>query len=229
MNQPQGGEQFLPFVKYDSRAGRMFRVDKKPDGSIENVEISRTFKAMIDMENVETGWMHFETGMAPIYALSRFDQPNPPKPTEKAKEGVRLIMQLAAACGGDVREMSGNARVLMQAMDKLHDDYLAGLAANPGKLPIVVLADTKPVVTTGKGGTSTNYQPVFQITGWGARSAQLVWSPKAVSVVGGAVGSAAPVAHPAGASVPPYTGSTVAPPPSFTAPPATQVAEDDFG
>jgi hypothetical protein len=247
MSQPQGGEQFLPFVKYDSRAGRMFRVDKKPDGTIENVEISRAFKALVDMENIETGWMHFESGAAPIYALSRFDQPNPPKPVDKAKEGVRLIMQLSGACGGDVREISSNAKVLMQAVSDLHTAYEAGLKDNPGKLPIVTLVDTRPVVTSGKGGTSTNYMPVFEIVGWAPRSAQLVWSPKAHTPVGAIGAASAPQTGsyaPPGASVPPYTGSTIAPPPQpqqqsmhqptfaqgqWQAPQQTKVAEEDFG
>jgi len=235
MTQPQGGEQFIPFVKYDSRAGRMFRVDKMPDGTTANVDITRSFKAMIDMENIETGWMHFAAGVAPIYALNRHDQPNPPKPVQEAKEGVRLVLQLSKDCGGDVREISSNAKTLLSAVSDLHTAYEVGLQANPGKLPVVILADTKPVVTNGKGGSSTNYMPVFEIVAWAPRSQQLVWSPKAVTPV-----AAAPAQAPAAPAVawgpdvrtqtPPHTGSTVVEPPSaFTPPPVTKVAEDDFG
>lgn len=235
MNQPEGGQTFLPFVKYDSRAGRMFRVDKKADGSTENVDITRSFKALIDMENVETGWMHFAAGAAPIYALSRHDEPNPPKPVAEAKEGVRLILQLGSACGGDVRELSSNAKSLLVGISDLHSAYEAGLKDNPGKLPIVVLADTKPVVTTGKNGSSTNYMPAFEIVGWAARSAQLVWSPKAITALTPAAPTApaAQVAWAAPSGAPPQTGSTVVPPPpqtaTFTAPAMAKVAEDDFG
>lgn len=235
MNQPEGGQTFLPFVKYDSRAGRMFRVDKKADGSNENVDITRSFKALVDLENVETGWMHFAAGAAPIYALSRHDEPNPPKPVAEAKEGVRLVLQLGAACGGDVREISSNAKSMLVGISDLHSAYEAGLKDNPGKLPIVVLSDTKPVVTTGKNGSSTNYMPVFEIVGWAPRSSQLVWSPKGNTVMEAAA-PAAPAA-PAGGSMfsgaPPQTGSTLVAPPAqtatFTAPAATKVSEDDFG
>lgn len=235
MNQPEGGQTFLPFVKYDSRAGRMFRVDKKADGSTENVDITRSFKALVDLENVETGWMHFAAGAAPIYALSRHDEPNPPKPVAEAKEGVRLVLQLGAACGGDVREISSNAKSMLVGISDLHSAYEAGLRDNPGKLPIVVLSDTKPVVTTGKNGSSTNYMPVFEIVGWAPRSSQLVWSPKGNTVMEAAA-PAAPAA-PAGGSMfsgaPPQTGSTLVAPPAqtatFTAPAATKVSEDDFG
>jgi len=235
MNQPEGGQTFLPFVKYDSRAGRMFRVDKKADGSTENVDITRSFKALVDLENVETGWMHFAAGAAPIYALSRHDEPNPPKPVAEAKEGVRLVLQLGAACGGDVREISSNAKSMLVGISDLHSAYEAGLKDNPGKLPIVVLSDTKPVVTTGKNGSSTNYMPVFEIVGWAPRSSQLVWSPKGNTVMEAAA-PAAPAA-PAGGSMfsgaPPQTGSTLVAPPAqtatFTAPAATKVSEDDFG
>ena len=235
MNQPEGGQTFLPFVKYDSRAGRMFRVDKKADGSTENVDITRSFKALVDLENVETGWMHFAAGAAPIYALSRHDEPNPPKPVAEAKEGVRLVLQLGAACGGDVREISSNAKSMLVGISDLHSAYETGLKDNPGKLPIVVLSDTKPVVTTGKNGSSTNYMPVFEIVGWAPRSSQLVWSPKGNTVMEAAA-PAAPAA-PAGGSMfsgaPPQTGSTLVAPPAqtatFTAPAATKVSEDDFG
>lgn len=235
MNQPEGGQTFLPFVKYDSRAGRMFRVDKKADGSTENVDITRSFKALVDLENVETGWMHFAAGAAPIYALSRHDEPNPPKPVAEAKEGVRLVLQLGAACGGDVREISSNAKSMLVGISDLHSAYEAGLKDNPGKLPIVVLSDTKPVVTMGKNGSSTNYMPVFEIVGWAPRSSQLVWSPKGNTVMEAAA-PAAPAA-PAGGSMfsgaPPQTGSTLVAPPAqtatFTAPAATKVSEDDFG
>jgi len=235
MNQPEGGQTFLPFVKYDSRAGRMFRVDKKADGSIDNVDITRSFKALVDLENVETGWMHFAAGAAPIYALSRHDEPNPPKPVAEAKEGVRLVLQLGNACGGDVREISSNAKSMLVGISDLHSAYEAGLKDNPGKLPIVVLSDTKPVVTTGKNGSSTNYMPVFEIVGWAPRSSQLVWSPKGNTVMEAAA-PAAPAA-PAGGSMfsgaPPQTGSTLVAPPAqtatFTAPAATKVSEDDFG
>lgn len=235
MNQPEGGQTFLPFVKYDSRAGRMFRVDKKADGSTENVDITRSFKALVDLENVETGWMHFAAGAAPIYALSRHDEPNPPKPVAEAKEGVRLVLQLGAACGGDVREISSNAKSMLVGISDLHSAYEAGLKDNPGKLPIVVLSDTKPVVTTGKNGSSTNYMPVFEIVGWAPRSSQLVWSPKGNTVMEAAAPAApaAPTFAPASNAQAPRTGSTLVAPPAqtatFTAPPAASVSEDDFG
>jgi hypothetical protein len=117
-------------------------------------------------------------------------------------------------------------------ISELHSAYEAGLKDNPGKLPIVTLSDTKPVLSTGKNGSSTNYMPVFEIVGWAPRSAQLVWSPKGNTVMEAAA-PAAPTFAPAPNAQAPRTGSTLVAPPAqtatFTAPPAASVAEDDFG
>ena len=42
-----GGGDFLPIIKYDARAGRLFRVDRE-DGVSTSVDITRNFKAVFD-------------------------------------------------------------------------------------------------------------------------------------------------------------------------------------
>jgi len=86
------------------------------------------------------------------------------------------MLKLAKECGGDVREFSSNAMVVIAGFNALHDAYLAGVTSNPGKLPVVALKSTKDI----KRGQSTNFQPVFEITGWAPRPADLVFKPKAV-------------------------------------------------
>jgi hypothetical protein len=54
-----GGGDFLPIVKYDARAGRIFRVDRL-DRVNNPVDITRSFKAVIDLENIEVGWLDFQ-------------------------------------------------------------------------------------------------------------------------------------------------------------------------
>jgi len=63
-----GGGDFLPIVKYDARAGRMFRVDKV-DGISTPVDITKKFKAVFDFENVEVGYINFATGSAPDFVM----------------------------------------------------------------------------------------------------------------------------------------------------------------
>jgi hypothetical protein len=86
------------------------------------------------------------------------------------------MMKLASNCGGDVREITGNSTAFLKGIDDLHTAYEAGKAANPGKLPIVVLQTTLPITSGSGQKKSTNYQPVFEIQGWAPRPADLVFT-----------------------------------------------------
>lgn len=189
LNLPQrsSGEDRTPIVKYDARAGRLFRVDRtQSDGSWESntVEITPVFQAVMDLENIELGWLYFPTNGAPEIDVLPYPKTNggkalPPKPSDKHRPGFRIHMKLGKQAGGDIREMAANAQVSIQGMDDLHDSYLKDASANPGKLPVVQLDKTNPVVTTGKGAdgkpvSSQNYQPVWKIVGWAARPADLL-------------------------------------------------------
>lgn len=214
----------VPFVKYDARAGRFFRNDRSQDSSgnyLNNaVDITPNFKAVMDLENLEVGYLLFAAGSAPAYMLVKLGDPMPQKPADgKWKQGLRVMMKLHADCGGDIRETSSNAAAFLKGFDELHSLYEAGKAANPGKLPIVVLRTTMPI-TTGTGDKkSTNYQPVFEISGWAPR-------PKDLTHVAKIIGhqTIAPKNEFAAA---PATGST-----QVGAPAAKQLAPagaDDFG
>lgn len=178
LNTEAGGGNYTDIVKFDSRAGRMFRVDRAQDAAgnwTQNiVEITQGFQAIFDMENIEVGWALFAAGVAPSFAMVKLGQPIPAKPSDQHKQTFRLMMKLGKSSGGDVREMASQAKAVIAAVDELHDAYKAGLAANPGKLPIVALTGSTPVVSTGKGQTSTNYKPTFEIVGWTDRPAELV-------------------------------------------------------
>lgn len=213
-----GGGSFLPVAKYDARAGRMFRVDKGADGS-ESIDITKNFKAVFDFENVEVGWIKFGAGTAPDFQLVPIGSQLPAKPSDDHRQGVRMCIKLAKDVGGDVREIAGTSAAFLGGLEKLHDEYVAGSKANPGKLPVVVLADTRAVESGSGAKKSTNYAPVFQIVQWVPRPQDLVPSPR---------GAVAPAAAAPAPSAPPATGSTrVAAPAPQPAPAST--GEDDFG
>ena len=97
---------------------------------------------------------------------------------------------------------------------------MAAAKNNPGKLPVVSLETTVPIVTQGrdeKGNPvkTTNYAPVFKIVSWVNRPDDLVFVPKGG---GTPAAAAAPASAPA---TPPATGS------SPVSAPATD--DDDFG
>jgi hypothetical protein len=175
------GSDIVPYVKYDARAGRLFRNDRtEVDGAYSNhaVDITSNFRAVMDLENIEVGYIHFAANSAPAYMLVKFGAEMPDKPEGKWKQGLRCMMQLDKNCGGDIREITSNAAAFLDGFDELHTDYEVDKLKNPGKLPVVVLRSTQPITTGAGEKKSTNYSPVFEIVGWVARPANLVHVPK---------------------------------------------------
>ena len=209
----------VPIVKFDARAGRFFRIDRS-DGVNYPVDITGSFKAVMDFENIEVGFIHFPAGSAPEFKVAPIGQPMPENPGGNFRQGIRMMLKLGKDCGGDVREIASTAKAVLGAFDTCHTEYMAGVKANPGKLPVVSLLTTVPIVTQGRNPEgnavkTTNYAPVFKITGWVDRPADLVFTPKN--------GSAAPAPAPAAPVSAPSPGSTL-----VTAP-ASSLLDDDFG
>jgi hypothetical protein len=218
------GGDFLPIVKYDARAGRIFRVDRVDTGGqfvSEPVDITRNFKAIVDLENIETGWINFASGGAPDFKLVPMGSILPGRPSDQHKNGIRLMLKLAKECGGDkpIREIAGTSKAFLSGVEKLYHDYTArkDKEGEGDKLPVVVLKDTTPI-TSGQGAKqSTNYVPVFEIVGWALRG-DLVFEPK-----GGATIRPATAQTMSSVNVPPATGS------NRVAPPVAADASADFG
>lgn len=207
INTSMSSDDIVPILKYDARAGKFLRVDGSGD-SREQVDI--TYQMMdaqkggfiCDFEqSLEVGYIAFRENQAPDFAIVPFGQPLPARPSNDHKDGIRLIVKLAPSCGGDVRELAGTAKAFLSGMEALHNEYVAQAAQNPGKLPVVYLKGT----TVVKSAKSSNYAPVFAISRWANRPADLKPMPKT---------AAAPPA--AAHTAPPSTGSTKAPPPVTT-------------
>jgi len=201
---------FMPILQYDAKAGRLFRRDSVQTingWEKEKVDITNTFKAIAALDALEIGWMDFASGGQPSFVMVPFPgYPLPECPGPNFMQGLRVTLKLAKGCGGDVRQMAGTSNSFRASMEKLYPEYQAGMAANPGKLPVIIMPETVPV-TTGSGvRQSTNYQPVWQIVGWADR--QDLPPPNAM---------VAPTPHLQGARPlnggPPATGGQYAPPP----------------
>jgi hypothetical protein len=184
-NYSSGGDggDIVPFLKYDARAGRLFRNDRiEKNGEYSNnaVDITTSFKAIMDLENIEVGYVLFAANSAPQHMLVKWGTALPAKPADgKWKQGLRVMMKLDKNCGGDIRETTSNAQAFLKGFDDLHTEYEREKRNNPGKLPIVILRTTEPITTGAGNNKSTNYQPVFEIIGWSARPSDLVHVPKA--------------------------------------------------
>lgn len=217
----EGGD-FLGFIKFNAKAGRITRRDRENGENID-VDITRNFKAVMDVENLETGWIDFDTGGAPSMAMSRWDKPSPARPSDKHRNGVRLVLKLSKESGGDVRELASHAKSFLRGVDKLHDDYLEGVKSNPGKLPVVVMSDTIAVVTGEGAKRSTNYAPVFEIVSWVKRPDDLVYKGRETAVASHNDDADDEVPS----RTPPATGSSKAAPPARK--PAPVSDDEDFG
>lgn len=180
-----GGGGYNAILKYDARAGRMFRVDREQDASgqyaSDNVDVTSGFNAVMDLANVQVGWAAFRAGMAPDFRLAPLGAPMPARPEGKdEKTGkpiygqcFKIMLALGKSSGGGVRELASSARVVIGAIDALHTAYEAAPEAKAGKLPVVALKSTTPVVSGQGAQKSTNYAPVFEIVKWVERPADL--------------------------------------------------------
>lgn len=214
-----GGGEIQPYINYDAKAGRMFRVDRSQGGDgtwqTDKIEITNTVQMVMDLAHIRVGWINY-TAQGPVRKLVVLGQePIPARPDDKNAEGkpafkqgfeVNLLLDKASG-GGAPRVFGSAAGCVIEAMDALHDAFSAAPESKAGKLPIVKIASVQPV----KAGQSTNYKPTFAIVNWIDRPQPLA-------------GSAPTVAAP---STAPSTGSTVVPPPAPQQ--AAMAGANDFG
>lgn len=166
------GGGFLPIIIYDARAGRLFKVERAqgPTGWESNrVDITSpapTF--LLDFGSIEVGVVRFApTG--PDFITVPYGQPLPIAPT---KEYKRCFRAKVASKNLGVREFSHSANCVLGAIDALHTEFEQAPEAAQGKIPAVQLSGTKAVPTNTPQGKTTNYAPVFTITGWADRIAE---------------------------------------------------------
>jgi hypothetical protein len=131
--------------------------------------VNDEFRAVFDLENLQRGWIKFPKGAGPETVLVPAGADPGDAPSDDHKEGLRIVVKMADALGGDVRELMSTAVVLWNAIDDLHDKYLAGVADHPGELPVVTLTSTREMKTQ----SGTSFVPIFAIADWVPRPAEL--------------------------------------------------------
>lgn len=221
------GGDIKPFIKYDAKAGRLFRADRNQQGdgsyASESVEITNAAQFVMDLANIRIGWIHYSS-QGPIRRLVVLGkEPIPARPDDKGADGkpvfkqgfeIDLVLNKETNGGNAAARVLGSAAgCVIEAMDALHDAYSGAAESKAGKLPIVKIAGVSPV----KSGQSTNYKPEFAIVGWVDRPAGLIVADP------GPGRNLAPSQN----SSAPTTGSTQV---SAPAPqPAAMAAANDFG
>jgi hypothetical protein len=170
----EGSGDFAPYLKYDAKAGRIFRAPLKDAGEKTMVDLTMGFVGAFDFANIEVGWLDFPSGAAPQYATQPLAQGIGPKPTApgKWKQGFRINVALPGVPG--VFEMASNAKATIAAFNELHDKVIAAPELAAGKVPVVALSGTEIVETPSPQGVQRNYKPIFVIQSWIDRPASLV-------------------------------------------------------
>ncbi len=113
----------VPHVRFDARAGRLFRADRVlgADGrwTTELVDITHPAPQFImDLAGIEVGWLAYSpTG--PDFRLVPHGEALPPQPSKDDKQGFRVRLCAQKLLGG-VREFASTAKVVISAMDALH-------------------------------------------------------------------------------------------------------------
>jgi len=113
-----------------------------------------------------------------------------------------------------LREFSATARVVIAAMDALHNQFEAAPESGQRLLPLVMLAGTTPVVSKAPQGQTTNYAPIFEITKWLPRPDDMPLGavPRIAAPASAAPQAAAPIAAAPARHVP---APLAAPPPEM--------------
>src|SRR4249920_3151777 len=95
---------FLPICKYDARAGKFFKVDKREDGGSDATEIPPGTKFALDIGSFEAGYVMFGP-QGPVRQMIPYidGMTMPPQPQEKDSEGKLLFRP------GFYAKIAGNA------------------------------------------------------------------------------------------------------------------------
>lgn len=169
---------FRPIVKYDARSGRMFVVNKDASGVNTQTEMPNGAQFAVDFGSLEVGYVEFSAN-GPIRAMVPYGSPLPQQPHNKDDKGKLLarpgffLLVAGQSVGGVVREWCSNAASLLTAVDELWQVFARAPEAATGKIPLVSILSTTPVTTGSGAQKSTNYRPLFQITGWVDRIADM--------------------------------------------------------
>jgi len=157
----QNAGDYDAWVKFNGKSGRW--AIKGEDGNDKEI-VPTSFVA--DLENIKTGWLHFQAGMAPNRIWDeRLDSPAI-QPTPNHKRGFLLKLFSNQSFGGVV-ELSSSSMHLCAAINELYEAYNAG--KQPGQLPVVKFNG----VTPQKDKHGTNYKPSFVIEKWVSRPVEL--------------------------------------------------------
>jgi hypothetical protein len=161
-----GPANAAPVVEYLAQSGRLLRRDVTGSGEQTAVGITRAFRAVLDMENLDD-----LSNIADAHGLLLTAPESPPKAT--LEPAVRAKAALVPELGGAVVDIVSTAEGFLRGLRQLQSAYRLGVIDNPGKLPEVVLKDTLCWVEGEYRKRTWYYEPLFAITAWVPRPVAL--------------------------------------------------------
>jgi len=157
------GGDIVPIIKFDAKAGEFLAVNREQqaDGTWESdtVEQELPLKFIMDLENIEVGWLSFASG-APDFVMVRLGEKMPAKPTEDHKQAFRVRLYNKPL---GMRVFSHSAETVVRTMDALHTQYEAERGANAGKLPVIEVPKCETIKTQNDRRFKV---PVWKIVSW---------------------------------------------------------------
>ena len=157
------GGDIVPIIKFDAKAGEFLAVNREQqaDGTWESHTVKQElpFKFIMDLENIEVGWLSFASG-APDFVMVRLGEKMPAKPTEDHKQAFRVRLYNKTL---GMRVFSHSAKTVVRTMDALHTQYEAERGANAGKLPVIEVPKCETIKTQNDRRFKV---PVWKIVSW---------------------------------------------------------------
>ena len=160
--------QFLDYINYNAVSGKW--IAKNGD---EEIEV-QDFKVLCDLENLQVGWLAWVPttdgkNRPDFQPYPKLDQPTA-KPGDSYEIATRFNMSFPKKTEIGVREWTCKSNIGKDAVQELFNAFMSAKDDNKGKVPVVHCKGTK--AEKNYHGT-TNYKPIFEITGWKDRPDEL--------------------------------------------------------
>jgi hypothetical protein len=168
----QSTREFMQIIKYDARAGvfskqvRFQTASGEWDKRYDDLDVP--FEVLMDFENIEVGWASFMG--VPDFAVVKLGGAMPDKPSDDHRPVFRLRLWSEEL---GVREFASGAATVRNAVDKLHDVYMAERGKHAGKMPRVAITGTSVIEIPTPQGDQRFRVPKWNIAGWEDRPADM--------------------------------------------------------
>ena len=180
--------EFMPTIRFNAREGVFSRADRVlgADGtfSTELIPINEALAqegVLIDVANIEIGWIRFEGQVDIVTQHHSLGLPGP-QPTSLHKEGIRLEVWLpkAVAEGAQLREWTHTAAGVKNAVNELHTTWEGGTEGlgDEERMAGAVVPHVTAATEEFKTKNGTFHKPSLSIIGWVPRPVE--WNVPAI-------------------------------------------------